>query len=356
MTSPTPSTLEPDPRLSAVDGFARKFGYDEIEWFRDFLWHLRESLDPRNYDSIARKIETFFSERLPLAAPDTGPEADRAARDITNLKQLGYCRLGRMLDDDQLAEIHAHFAEKAMTDAWELVPGHFMRDEVPDAVQIGEFAPADIVPAPHLFALANSPRVLARVAGFLGVPPTIQYLAAWWSFAGRRETKGPQVFHVDRACYRFLKLFVYLTDVDVESGPHVYVTGSSDPNEWAQRLKQKGDEGPAVRARFDRMFQSTRKSDSDVADFFGADRVRAFVGKAGDAFLINTAGFHKGLLPKSRDRLIFQSLYTMLPTIKHPVDPVPLPGFFRSCMDQFGTSIDERYLRYVSRLVVDDPI
>ena len=99
------------------------------------------------------------------------------------------------------------------------------------------------------------------------------------------------------------------------------------------------------------MLLAQRKDDRDVVDFFGGENLIYLTGEPGEAFLVNTAGVHKGSPPRNRDRLVFETLYTMLPTIKNPVDPIYHPPFWRDHQARYGRSMSFDYLAYVNRLV-----
>ena len=45
----------------------------------------------------------------------------------------------------------------------------------------------------------------------------------------------PQKFHRDYESFNFIKLFVYLTDVDKDFGPHQYIIGSHKENKFLKR-------------------------------------------------------------------------------------------------------------------------
>jgi hypothetical protein len=112
-----------------------------------------------------------------------------------------------------------------------------------------------------------------------------------------------QNFHRDIDDLRFVKLFCYLTDVDEESGPHVYLPGSHRAN----KLTATG-----------------RYQEEEVYQAFGEPR--RFTGPAGLTFLENTYGFHRGLPVKSKPRLIFQVLYSLRPNGYGPKRPIGSRG------------------------------
>ena len=268
------------------------------------------------------------------------------------LRTVGWCPVGKLLSAHEVEDVHRHFLKKDMRlPNQEAFPTN-RREAIPIGTNIGEYEAADVVEAPHLGRIANHPDVLARVAGYLEVPPTIQYYTSWWSFAGRKAPKEAQMYHFDRACYRFLKLFVFLTDVTMGSGPHCYVEGSGRHAEWQKRLDEFRRTDPQKADHIWSKLQVHRKEDAEVEACFGLENIRHLCGRAGEAFLVNTAGFHKGILPKSSDRLVFQALYTMLPTIKHGAPRIPCAGYYQSIAHP--ERVDPAYLRYVNRLIVDD--
>ena len=332
----------------------QEFAFDNPAWYRRLLLRLRYGAGLQNYPAFAEIVAGFLRDELGLPEPAADGEAAVAA-DAAQLATDGFCRLGRVLTPEQVAEAVAHLEQHPVHDSFERIPGRFPRASVPPSVHTGAHRVSEALAAcPHLLDVANAPPILARMHRFLGAPPTIQFFSSWWSFAGRETPEDAQLFHYDRHCFRFAKLFVYLTDVDEDAGPHVYVRGSARAADWMQRLAEIKARDPAQAQRFLGMLIAARKDDADVADFFGADRLERFTGRAGEAFLVDTAGIHKGLLPRSRDRLVFQTTYALLPDFKATVDKIEHPGFFTDLGGRAGGGLDPSYAAYVSRMVIAD--
>jgi hypothetical protein len=129
------------------------------------------------------------------------------------------------------------------------------------------------------------------------VGPSAQFISThmWWSFASDLTAadrhKYAQQFHFDLDDYRFVKFFFYLTDVDDDSGPHVYVKKS-------HRKKKLRD-----------MFPMRRFSDEEAAEKWGASNITKVMGSKGDGFVVDTFGVHKGQPPRTRDRLVIEFLW-----------------------------------------------
>ncbi|MBI3515851.1 MAG: hypothetical protein HY060_17600 [Proteobacteria bacterium] len=242
-------------------------------------------LDPARRRAAARWLARWRprSARLAPSAP-----ADAAA---AALERDGFHVLAAPLRASQLDDIVAHLARFMCRDPYRPELGAFdPTAAAPPATHVAFYPPEAVVSAPHVVALANDPFILATVERVFGCKPTIGYLAAWWSFQGHAEGEQAELFHRDVDDWRFLKLFVYLTDVDDAAGPHVYVPGS----QAVPKLLRIG-----------------RYSDAAVTGAFGAEAMHRFEGARGTAFLEDTFGLHRGLPPRSRNRLILQVVYSL---------------------------------------------
>jgi hypothetical protein len=262
--------------------------------FRQFN-RQRRILDRRERDRAADRIAASLP-RPATPATDFSGERDTLERD-------GYVFLDSLISRAQIDEIVGFLADRPCRDRYRPHLGSFRApDDVPPETHVADFEDGDVLAAPHLLEIANHPKVLAIVENALGARPTIGTLRAWWSTpSASGEPEHAELFHRDVDDLRFLKLFVYLTDVDDESGPHVYA---------------KGSHRKTALARIDRY------SEEEVAAAVGEDSIVRLTGPAGTTFIENTYGLHRGLPPTRRPRLLFQVLYTLRPVIYGPKRPV----------------------------------
>ena len=100
--------------------------------------------------------------------------------------------------------------------------------------------------------------------------------------------KNAQYFHWDNDFRKFFKLYIYLTDVDLDSGPHVYI-----PETHKNKLPD---------FRLCRLY-------SDKKVYGDYPRPKVFTGKAGSLFFVDSYGLHKGETPKSKSRLMLNVHY-----------------------------------------------
>ena len=328
--------------------------FDNPEWSRQLLLHLRNNIPLIAHDQMAHVSRAFINHQLGQELPACGPAAALALED---LRATGFCRLGAIVTPAQLGEIHDYLAPLALKSSWDPNGATFSRAEAPKSVNVAEYDAGAIAKAPHLRNLSLGPEVAPVVAHYLGVPPTIPYLVSWWSLHGRSEPRDAQLFHVDAHDFKWVKLFVYLTDVDASTGPHVIVRGSHDRGRRNELLKALAQRRPDVaEALRTALSKRQRFQDDHVEALYGAETIVSIDGRAGDAFLVDTAAIHKGLPPDTDDRLIFQALYTLTPTIKNPVSPVFLPGAYRDHARCAGeAAMSKEFWRYCNRLILRDP-
>ncbi len=149
----------------------------------------------------------------------------------------------------------------------------------------------DLIECRHLLKLANHPIVLSSLQKMFGCKPTITVIEAWWNIAGKSQPLIQNyLYHRDVEDFKFAKLFLYLTDVDIESGPHVFIRGSQNSNHLVRRGSI---------------------SESEISKYFKKEDCYIHTGKKGTIFLEDTWGIHRGIPPTHNHRLIFSVTYTL---------------------------------------------
>ena len=272
------------------------------------------------YPSLRRLVVRALSGGVRLRQ-GAGRElyASTAAEEVAldDLRHSGYAPLGNLLDTTQCDDIRAWLSDKLLTDRDRERPGFTLAQRV-DAVRVADYHLRDVIACPHILALANSPALLGLAARYMGCKPTISALGLRWSFPVPGDDSALQAFHRDSEDWRYLKVLVYLTDVDGGAGPHVYLHGS--------HLTRA-----PMRLRF--------YSDSEIASAHSADMLLTAIGTRGFCFAADTAGIHKGTAPARQPRLMLQIQYSLLPSYAYRYAPERYAG---------PLQLD----RYVNRLIV----
>jgi hypothetical protein len=95
--------------------------------------------------------------------------------------------------------------------------------------------------------------------------------------------RNAQYFHWDNDFTKFLKLYIYLTDVETGSGPHIFIPGTHKNKLFKHRLC--------------RLY-----SDQNIYEAY-KERIE-FLGNKGSLFFVDSYGLHKGETPRNKSRLI----------------------------------------------------
>lgn len=272
------------------------FAYDILPWW---------SLGMR--DALA-KLVAAISPKTPGFAPP--PEAQRLAAEMW---RDGYSSPLPPVPDDQLREMRDYFEALPCHDVYRPHLGRFRYDQVPsDEVNVAYYDYDEIVRAPHVFRIFNDPLVLQIAEIYLGCKPVLDNIGASWSFPGRTVAKGAQRHHRDLDTVRGFKMFIYLTDVDEDSGPHIFIKGSH---------------------RSTLLTSGRAQTDDEIFATFGRENEVIFTAKAGTRFCEDIYGYHKGPPPVSKPRLLVAAEYNvhLCTTAKRPGKPILAPAEAPGC-------------------------
>ena len=252
------------------------------------------NLDQR--DAFTRTLAAFSPKTTDLVLSP-------AARDlVAQLRTDGVTAYQPRLAAPVLDGLVDYFKATPCHDPWRGHLGAFAWDQpASEETNIGYYHWEEVLCAPGLVELMNAPDILAVAEAYLGCKPTIDNIGCAWSYPGRNTAKGVQRFHRDFDCARSFKAFYYLSDIDLESGPHVYVRGSH---------------------RDRRLESGKAQTDAAIAETFGEADILTLAAPAGTWFLEDVYGFHKGMLPVTRPRLLLSVEYNLYPSPLSPKTPL----------------------------------
>ncbi len=251
------------------------------------LWHINKNIGA---PSTRQRIAQIFAEeelrRVGIPQPASAQAADFARDGIIGLEDI--------VSPAEAAEILGYLESCPNLTRQETVLHHDVRD---------------VARAPHAFRIATDPRILSIASNHIGAPATMVQMDAWWSLPEREEPHGAQVFHRDRDDFRSCKLFLYLSDVTAGDGPHIFVRGSHRPEGVTAALTAVG----ALPDKMPVFFNGNGREVAHLIEPVFGSSVMEITGGAGTCFLENTFGFHRGKVPKTGRRCIFQVLYAGIP-------------------------------------------
>lgn len=234
---------------------------------------------------------------------------------VHDVRRNGWTAFAAPMPRQQVDEMRDYLADK---DLVALDGGHFASDTPPAGVRLGSYPIATVLGCPHVIELMNRSDMLGIAADYLGCVPTISGLRIDWSYPGNGSAGYVQQFHRDYDDWRFLKLFMYLTDVDDNSGPHEYVAGSH---------------------RGFGQLRATLYDPDSLRRHYGAESLVRVLGPRGTLFMVDTWGIHKGNVPTAGPRLLLQIQYSILPVLKFDYQPMPL-------------DLAPQFSRYTNRLLI----
>ncbi|WP_206749633.1 phytanoyl-CoA dioxygenase family protein [Synechococcus sp. N19] len=135
--------------------------------------------------------------------------------------------------------------------------------------------------------LKNDSHIKDLVYTYLGTSNIEVSVESWISYGKdspdfRELSEAAQLFHFDYDSFNFLKLFVFVSDVDDQNGPHQYFIESH------KKFPFVNEELSSIPTYF-------RIEDDHLEKMYGSDKMKTFELSAGSILLEDTSGFHRGL-------------------------------------------------------------
>jgi len=158
---------------------------------------------------------------------------------------------------------------------------------------IYEFDPEVLINQNDIQILMTDRSILSVAQGYIGSKPVLDEVNLWWSTAYRAnaDASAAQLYHFDMDRIRWLKFFIYLTDVEPQNGPHCFVEGTHRTGGIPQDFLKRG---------------YVRISDQEIQAAFSHDRLIEFTGPRGTIIAEDTRGLHKGRPILRGHRLILE--------------------------------------------------
>ena len=143
--------------------------------------------------------------------------------------------------------------------------------------------------------LALDPRMLSLVNSYMGMHTYFRAVSLWWDRLTEDPASETQLWHQDHDDVMNVKVFIYFNDVDPKGGPFCYLPRTHPPGN--RRLLSPEQCGG--RTTDEQMSRVAEPSDWLIC-----------TGAAGTVVVCDTCGYHKGLKPVQKDRLMLLLQYT----------------------------------------------
>ena len=265
-----------------------------------YFYHILQGLfTTHNSRKTLKKIEKFFFKKRVMLASEFNFNNKEVNR-YQELLNEGLILNPLDLDSELIKTIKENLSSKLCHDPEKPELGYFTINKAPEGTSRAYYMCEDVAKVAGVIEIANNPLILNYVTAYFGALPSIDYIGCWWSLPSK-ATALTQNFHRDIDTLHSLKFFIYLTDVDNDSGPHVYIKNS-----------------------IDKVFETSKDKmhdDIEIESNFATKSIIKLKGKAGSSFLADTFAFHKGLTPKKNPRLLLQVIYSLKQTPFGPKRP-----------------------------------
>ena len=276
---------------------------------------------------------------------------------IKSLQNDGIYKFGNILNNKICDDILNYLSSKKVdTKNYKGISSEFAKSKNEKFANYEE----DVVYSNPIFHLiANNPLILNTVTRYFGCLPTIQYMMCRWtySFDNDKNPVRSQLFHHDYHGVKFLKLFIYLTDVNDINESHVFVKGSHDNvkneycikqyqkrnnfnqeviNDWYKKKKKRGEH---------------KLKDNTIHEIFHESKIDNVLGSKGFCFIEDTNGMHKGNVP-NQDRLFFSITYTLYDSYKDAKPVKKYPNILNLLNKEYKNTIELDQLKYINRFIL----
>jgi hypothetical protein len=225
--------------------------------------------------------------------------SDKKKREIVlkSLKENGYHVFDHRLSTEicnklrNFALNHPCLSRSDLSDANLICYDVYQRDH-PHSVRY-DFDAQDLLQNRDIQHLLSDISLVAVAQDYLGSRPYIDVLSMWWhtAYSDEPDAAAAQYYHFDMDRPKWIKFFIYLTDVGVDNGPHTFVKGSHKTGGITQDLLKKGYQ---------------RLTDEEISNCYGKDKIIEFAAPMGTIIAEDTRGLHKGKHVGNGDRLILQ--------------------------------------------------
>lgn len=246
-------------------------------------------------------IKIFNPKNLEIAATPVKFSNLTAKQIADKIRQDGFYQFEQRLDDQIIQKI-LDFAktEKTVTRRNLYVIDYNTAEKISyDEMLVDnsarfDFTESDMCKSNEIMQLAFDKSFCNIAQEYFGSLPVMEPFGMWWSkpCADKKlQSHAAQQFHYDMDRIKFLKIFIYITDVTSENGPHCYVKGSH--KNLKKSLRKDG-----------------RYEDQEIENAYGKESIIEFCAPRGTIYAVDTRGLHKGVPLRSSNRLILQMMFS----------------------------------------------
>ena len=155
-----------------------------------------------------------------------------------------------------------------------------------------------LVQLDEIFMLLDNEQLLSALECYFGCIPKLTNVNVRRSFVNTLTDMETNFYHCDENSYKFLKVFIYLNDVNLEGGPFTFAIGSHKNKIFLYQSKY-------------------HYTDSEINNVYTKNKIFHATADLGDIILGNTRGFHKGTKVKNKERTMITLNFGIHPDYFH---------------------------------------
>jgi hypothetical protein len=233
------------------------------------------------------------------------------------LKENGYCLIENLFSEEEIDQLMSLIKDQPGYN-YHIAANSYNREAKVFSDDLNwnvmSYEPSVFLKSELLLQKITKPEVLSLIQSYLGCFPTIYSInCVWYKFT--EEEFKTQTTHRDFDDYKFVSLFVYLTDIDDNNGPHMYYPKTHNGED--------NTEEPVI-----------------------------IKGKKGTTFLADVYGLHNGVPLKEGKRCLLWCRFGLMVSNVHYKDQCNT--FALSSKDIFDKVEDNQKNRYLLRAFLKD--
>jgi len=169
--------------------------------------------------------------------------------DEINLKENGYIVFKNFFSEKQCEKIKEFLIKQPGYNAHVPIYSDGVLRKLSENYEFNtlSYSPNYLLDIPEILEKITDPSLVSLAQSYLDCFPTLYSLNSWWHIY-KDQVYGTQNNHRDHDDFKFLALFIYLTDVDETNGPHVFYPKTQDGSETNNSISIIGKAGTAILA------------------------------------------------------------------------------------------------------------
>lgn len=213
-----------------------------------------------------------------------------------DLNENGYIKFAKKLPQEICNNLY-NYALKTGSKIPPAYDKNIIYDPLNPLAEIYRFDINDLMNNKDIQNLIMDPVLINIARNYFQSEPVCDFPAMWWStaFSKNASSEAAQLYHFDMDRIKWLKIFIYLNDVDFNNGPHGYIRGSHKVGAKPKNILERG---------------YVRVEDKELAQFYKKEDFVTVTGQQGEIFAGDTKCWHKGNPLKSGHRLVLEFQYS----------------------------------------------